>query len=92
MGLVFAGALAGALERLDAASVEQHRAVVEALGLPVQVPAPVRAEDLLAVMRRDKKASGGLTFVLPGAQGLETVDDPDARALDTAFAAVGVES
>jgi hypothetical protein len=41
-------------------------------------------------MRRDKKASGGLTFVLPGANGLETVEDPDPRALDVAFAAVGV--
>ena len=41
-------------------------------------------------MRRDKKAVGGLTFVLPGPLGLETVHDPDPRALDVAFAAVGV--
>ena len=46
--------------------------------------------DQIAVMRRDKKAAGGLTFVLPGANGLETVEDPDPRALDVAFAAVGV--
>jgi 5-deoxy-5-amino-3-dehydroquinate synthase len=92
VGLVFAGALAGALERLDALSVERHRATVEALGLPVEVPGPVRAADLVTVMRRDKKAAGGLTFVLPGERGLERVDDPDARALDAAFAAVGVES
>ena len=38
-------------------------------------------DELLAVMRRDKKAKGGLTFVLPGPDGLERVDDPpDARA------------
>ena len=41
-------------------------------------------------MRRDKKSVGGLTFVLPGPLGLEAVHDPDARALDVAFAAVGV--
>ncbi len=92
VGLVFAGALAGALERLDAAGVDAHRATVESLGLPTSVPGPIVASDLLDVMRRDKKSAGGLTFVLPGADGLETVDDPDPRALDVAFAAVGVES
>jgi 3-dehydroquinate synthase len=95
IGLVFAGALAGALERLDAAAVDRHRATVELLGLPTRVPGDVEAGALLDVMRRDKKSVGGLTFVLPAANGgsrLETVDDPDPRALDVAFAAVGVES
>jgi 5-deoxy-5-amino-3-dehydroquinate synthase len=91
VGLVFAGALAGALERLDAAGVDAHRAIVESLGLPSSVPAPVLASELLDVMRRDKKSAGGLTFVLPGVHGLETVHDPDPRALDIAFAAVGVK-
>ena len=59
-------------------------------GCPTSVPGPIDVSDLLDVMRRDKKASGGLTFVLPGANGLETVEDPDPRALDVAFAAVGV--
>ena len=77
VGLVFAGALAGALERLDAAHVDAHRATVESLGLPTSVPGPIDVSDLLGVMRRDKKASGGLTFVLPGVTGLETVEDPD---------------
>jgi hypothetical protein len=45
---------------------------------------------LIASMQRDKKAVGGLTFVLPGPLGLETVHDPDAHALDVAFRAVGV--
>lgn len=92
IGLVFAGALAGALERLDAEAVERHRATVESLGLPIAVPGGVSAADLLDVMRRDKKSIGGLTFVLPGAAGLEAVHDPDPRALDVAFVAVGVES
>jgi 3-dehydroquinate synthase len=92
VGLVFAGALAGALERIDTAAVERHRTMVEQLGLPASVPGDVDAATLLDVMRRDKKARGGLTFVLPGDAGLEPVDDPDPRALDVAFAAVGVTS
>ena len=50
-----------------------------------------RVAAVLAVMRRDKKASGGLTFVLRGPDGLETVEDPPAPALDHAFRAVGVD-
>jgi 5-deoxy-5-amino-3-dehydroquinate synthase len=91
VGLVYAGALAGALERIDAAAVEHHRAVVASLDLPVTVPGEASADALLASMRRDKKSVGGLTFVLPGADGLELVHDPDARALSVAFRAVGVE-
>ncbi len=91
VGLVYAGALAGALERIDARTVAHYRDTVDALGLPTQVPGPAHADALLASMRRDKKAVGGLTFVLPGADGLEIVHDPDPRAISVAFRAVGVE-
>lgn len=91
VGLVFAGALAGALERIDPARATHHRTLVERLGLPVRADGHTAAE-LLAVMRRDKKASGGLTFVLDGPVGLEQVDDPSAAALAVAFAAVGVDA
>jgi hypothetical protein len=43
-------------------------------------------------MARDKKAKGGLTFVLPGPNGIEAVDDPPRRAVDAALRAVGVGS
>jgi 5-deoxy-5-amino-3-dehydroquinate synthase len=90
VGLVFAGALASALERVPPEEADRHRALVASLGLPVAADG-ARAEELLAVMRRDKKARGGLTFVLAGAEGLATVEDPPAPALTTAFRAVGVE-
>jgi 3-dehydroquinate synthase len=90
IGLVYAGALAAALERVPAPEVDRHRELVRALGLPV-VAEGVDRDELLAVMRRDKKASGGLTFVLAGPGGLATVDDPPEPALDAAFRAVGVE-
>jgi 3-dehydroquinate synthetase len=92
VGLVFAGHLASALERIPPARAEQHRAIVHALGLPTEAPPGARADDLLDVMRRDKKSGGGLTFVLLGAGGLERVDDPDPAALAKAFAAVGVDA
>jgi 3-dehydroquinate synthase len=91
VGLVFAGALAGALEQVDGASVARYHDVVASLGLPTAVPGDADADALLASMRRDKKSIGGLTFVLPGANGLDTVHDPDPRAISVAFRAVGVE-
>jgi 3-dehydroquinate synthetase len=91
IGLVFAGELARALERIEAAEADAHRDLVASLGLPTGVPGATRAADLLPVMRRDKKASGGLTFVLRGPNGLEAIEDPPAPALDHAFRAVGVD-
>jgi 5-deoxy-5-amino-3-dehydroquinate synthase len=91
IGLVFVGELAHALGRIDAIEADAHRKVVGSLGLPTVAPAHTRAADLLAVMRRDKKAKDGLTFVLRGPTGLDTVEDPPAPALDHAFRAVGVD-
>jgi 5-deoxy-5-amino-3-dehydroquinate synthase len=90
VGLVFAAELAGALERIDRTEVDRQRTVVESLGLATRVPEGLTAGELLEVMQRDKKSSGGLTFVLAGPDGLGTVDDPEPAALRAAFAAVGV--
>ncbi|HUV10863.1 MAG TPA: 3-dehydroquinate synthase family protein [Acidimicrobiia bacterium] len=92
VGLVFDVHLAHAIERVGLDVVDRVHGVVAGLGLPVAVPAAVARDDLVAVMRRDKKSTGGLTFVLPGPDGLSMVDDPPDRALDAAFAAVGVAS
>ena len=92
IGLVFAGELAGACERVGLDTVDRYQALPASLGLPTAVPegGSLRADDLLAAMRRDKKAAGGLTFVLPGPRGIELVDDPPDAALAHAFRAVGV--
>ncbi|MEX2100627.1 MAG: 3-dehydroquinate synthase family protein [Acidimicrobiia bacterium] len=92
VGLVFADALALATERIDTGAVEEHRRLLESLGLPTSAPDAATATELLGVMQRDKKAKGGLTFVLPGADGLETVDDPPPNALTAAFRAVGIDA
>jgi 3-dehydroquinate synthase len=90
IGLVFDANLAHALERVGLDVVDRVHGVVAGLGLPTEVPGEVDAGTLAAVMLRDKKASGGLAFVLPGPDGLERVEDPPERALDHAFRAVGV--
>lgn len=92
IGLVFAGALAGGCERVGPDVVDRYQAVPATLGLVTEVPGGegLDAEALLALMRRDKKASGGLTFVLPGPNGIERVDDPPEHALRYAFASVGI--
>jgi len=91
VGLVFAGQLAAALGLIDASTAEQHRQIVSALGLHGRAPEGLDASKLLELMRRDKKAKGGLTFVLPGPSGFERVDDPPAAALERALESVGVE-
>src|SRR5581483_4770602 len=93
IGLVFATNLALALERVTAVVPERARSLVEAMGLPAVVPTgSAGASDLKTIMQRDKKAKGGLTFVLPGPNGLETVDDPPPQAIDAAFRSVGVDA
>jgi 3-dehydroquinate synthase len=90
IGLVFAVHVASALERVGLDVVDRVHGVVAGLGLPVHVPGDADRGELLATMRRDKKARGGFTFVLPDARGVvEVVHDVPERALDAGFSAVG---
>jgi 5-deoxy-5-amino-3-dehydroquinate synthase len=75
---VFAAELARALGRIDAERVEAHRRVVGGLyGLGVEIPDVAPVSELMALMGRDKKAIGGLTFVLDGPRGVESVAGVD---------------
>ena len=84
IGLVFAAELARQLDRIDGARVEAHRQVVGGTyGLPTSVPTELDADELVALMTRDKKALDGLTFVLDGPRGIEVVrrvSQSDVRA------------
>ena len=84
VGLVFAAELAAGLGRIDRARVDHHRHLVgQTYGLPTSLPPGVDHDELLALMRRDKKAVDGLTFVLDGGAGLEVVvgvPEADVRA------------
>ena len=74
------------MERVSPELVTRTETLVDALGLPTVAPPGVHADDLLAIMARDKKSAGGLTFVLDGANGIEVVQNPDSGAVQKALA------
>ncbi|MHB8221111.1 MAG: 3-dehydroquinate synthase family protein [Acidimicrobiales bacterium] len=79
IGIVFAAHLARRMGRIDDARVELHHRIVGGFGLSDALPAGMDFGRLVTFMARDKKASGGLTFVLDGPRGVEPVRgvDPD---------------
>ena len=92
IGTVFAGRLAGALGRIDAARVDEHLAVVRHYGLPTALPAEVDAATLIAVMKLDKKSTtGGLTFVLDSPAGPELVAGVDEELVAAVLAGMDRE-
>lgn len=79
IGTVFAGQLEGALGRIDEAGAAKHLEVVLAYGLPYRLPTGIEVAELVALMRLDKKATSGLSFVLNGPRGVELVTEvPEA--------------
>ena len=83
VGLAYAAALSRRLGRIDDARVAEHHRVLAAYELDTRLPAGVDHDQLVSLMGRDKKAIGGLTFVLDGPAGVEVVPgvaEPDARA------------
>jgi len=86
VGLIFAAHLAEILGRIPLERIDEHFTVVgDEYGLATDIPAGLEARDLLELMRRDKKALDGLTFVLDGESGVEVVagvdDEPVLEAL-----------
>jgi 5-deoxy-5-amino-3-dehydroquinate synthase len=74
IGLVFAAHLAHELDRIPAERVDEHYAVVgEEYGLGTALPGGAGAARLVDLMRHDKKARDGLTFILDGSDGVEVV-------------------
>ena len=83
IGLAYAAALARRLGRIDDARVAEHHRVLAAYELAAALPPGADHDQLVSLMGRDKKAIGGLTFVLDGPDGVEVVpgvSDADARA------------
>lgn len=74
IGMVFAAHLAAVLGRIDQQRVQQHYHVIrDTYGLDVALPSGCAVDELINLMLSDKKAVGGLTFVLDGKAGIETV-------------------
>ncbi|MFE5908517.1 3-dehydroquinate synthase family protein [Streptomyces wedmorensis] len=92
IGTVFAGRLAGALRRIPQARVAEHLDVVRHYGLPARLPSGLAPADLIALMRLDKKATTGLSFVLDGPEGAELVADVPETAVAAALAGMPKEA
>jgi 5-deoxy-5-amino-3-dehydroquinate synthase len=88
IGLVYAAEVARRLGRIDDARVAQHRAVVGAYDLATTVPAGLDPDELLALFARDKKAVNGVTLVLDGPGGVESVTGIDESILRAALEAL----
>lgn len=66
MGMMDAADLARKMRLIDADFVERQRKLLESLWLPTAPATELSTDDLIAVMRRDKKAVGGkMRFILP---------------------------
>jgi 5-deoxy-5-amino-3-dehydroquinate synthase len=85
IGLVFAAELARVLDRIDDERVAEHRRVVASYDLPTSMPSNADAAELIRLFGRDKKAVDGITFVLDGPNGLETVAGVGLDAIEPAF-------
>lgn len=89
IGLVFAAELSRLAGRLDDATTDRHKSVLDALGLPTSYDPEVLPQ-LLENMRLDKKArSGVLRFVvLDGLAKPGRLEGPDPSLIAAAYSAV----
>jgi 3-dehydroquinate synthase len=89
VGLVFAAELARHAGRLDDATAERHRAILESIGLPTTYQ-PGALPDLVESMRGDKKTRAGvLRFVVLDALAEPgRLENPEPALLTTAYAAI----
>ena len=85
VGLIYAAEVARELERIDDDRVAEHRRVVGGYELPLRPPRGTRADAVLPLFARDKKALAGVTFVLDGPRGVEVVTGIDDEVLVRAF-------
>jgi len=86
VGMVFAAELARSVGRLDDATVERHKTILEGVGLPISYQGD-RWATLLDGIRRDKKNRGEqLRFVILEGQGAPVIYDvPDESLLFAAY-------
>jgi 5-deoxy-5-amino-3-dehydroquinate synthase len=88
IGLIYAAEVAQRLGRIDVDRVAEHRRVVGAYDLPLSLPPGLDPDELVRLFARDKKAVGGLTFVLDGPAGVEPVRLDDTALLRDALEAL----
>jgi len=88
IGLRYAAEVAHRLGRIGSDRVAEHERVLSAYSLPSKIPDELTDNELLALFARDKKAIDGVTFVLDGPCGVETVVGVEQSVLVGSFEAV----
>ena len=88
IGIRYAAEIARRLGRIDDDRVAEHERVLAAYELPTTVPEQLTDTELMDLFSRDKKAIDGVTFVLDGPNGVETVVGVDPDVLAASFTAV----
>ena len=90
VGMVFAAEVAQRLAMIDTELVAQHRRLLTTVGLPTNYGGNAGFDQILEVMRIDKKSRGStLRMVLLNALGsAKLVADPPTEVLESAFAAI----
>ncbi|WP_035991268.1 3-dehydroquinate synthase [Leptolyngbya sp. KIOST-1] len=74
IGMVAVGKIATALNYWTAAAETRQLQLIEKAGLPTQIPAQLKAEDILALLQGDKKVEDGqVRFVIPQGLGAAVV-------------------
>lgn len=86
IGMIFAAALGRRAGRLDDSTADQHRTLLEQIGLPTSYRAGALPE-LLDVMRVDKKSRGDMLrfVVLDGLAKPVMLEGPDPSLIESAY-------
>jgi 5-deoxy-5-amino-3-dehydroquinate synthase len=64
---------------------------VGAYDLPLTLPTGLENSELIALMSRDKKALDGITFVLDGPNGVESVTAVNVSLIEDSINAIRIE-
>lgn len=93
VGLVFAAELARIAGRLDDATADRHRAVLESIGLPTSYDASALPELTQSMLVDKKTRAGRLRFVVLDALAQPgRLEDPDPGLLTAAYATIAASS
>jgi 3-dehydroquinate synthase len=87
IGMLCASRLAHGLGRIDASLTDRQQRLLQLLGLPIEVPRDLSADQIIRAMSHDKKVEHGrLRFVLPSRLGhVELVGDVPAKLIRAAL-------
>jgi 3-dehydroquinate synthase len=90
IGLCAACSCSEAIGMVESDYVDEVRELLTTLGLPTRLPMPIRIDDGMHLMQKDKKTlDAQLRLVLPSKDGASVVDGVDKGAIVLAWTSIG---